>query len=113
MRKLNASMVVVFATLAGASASAWAKVSAQQGNPAAVMLAQAHADAPQPVLAHDGLQHVRLNAVAPAAEKAIARVAEPVRFADRTPDQEKANMGMMILVGLGMLGTVMVKNNRS
>jgi len=64
-------------------------------------------------VAYDGLQHARLNATAPAARQTIAREAEPARVLDHTPGQEKANMGMMIPVGLGMLGTVKVKNKRS
>lgn len=82
MKRFNASLVVVFATLA-ASACAWAEVPAQQG------------------------QQIAMVAPVSASARPAAVVID-----SRAPDTERANMGMMILVGLGIVGTLMVKNNR-
>ena len=112
MRIFSAKSVVVLATLAGASG--WAQVSIQQGNQPAVPVTQVYIAAPRPAGDRSGLQPVTLHATAtPVARRTVYGVTEPAALMDPAPEQETANMGMMILVGLGMVGTVIVKNNRS
>lgn len=102
MRALSTKSVVVVAVLAGASVSGWAKVSAQQGSQPAELAAQA-----QPHVQPVALYPTPFAGPQPTATQVEA--ATPVMG----PDQEQANMGMVVLVGLGMLGTLMVKSRRS
>jgi hypothetical protein len=103
MRTFSAKSVVVVAALAGASASGWAKVSTQQGGQQDMLVAQAQT----------GMQPAAFY-VSPVAlgQPRAERVASATVVQEPAPAQEKANMGMMLLVGLGMVGTLIVKNNR-
>jgi hypothetical protein len=100
MRIFSAKSVVALATLAGASASGRARVSIPQENPGPVLATRAHIDASRPAGSHYGLHATSLNATTPVARRTVAEVTEPSAVMDPTPEQEKANMGMMILVGL-------------
>lgn len=114
MRTFSAKSVVVVAALAGASVSGWAKVSTQPGDSQGVQIAQAQTGM-QRTVANDftGMQPAAFY-VSPVAlgQPRAERVASATAAQEPAPAQEKANMGMMLLVGLGMVGTLIVKNNR-
>ncbi len=104
MRTFSAKSVCVIAVLAGAAAPAWAKVSvsAQQVDQQEELAAQAPT----------GVQSVAAFHPAPLVgpQPTVTRVDAATPVLD--PEQEQANMGMMILVGLGMVGTLMAKARR-
>jgi hypothetical protein len=114
MRTFSAKSVVVVAALAGASVSSWAKVSAQQEGRQDTLVVQAHMVV-QPVVVsnYPGLPTAVLYP-APAAlgQPQADAVATATAVQEPAPGQESANMGMMILVGLGLVGTLIVKSNR-
>lgn len=109
MKRFNAGlMVVVFATL-GASAPAGAKVSASQGEKPAMVAPAAQVGAAQTS------QSRGLQAAVFYAPSTISASTSPTAAVidNQAPDTERANMGMMVLVGLGMVGTLVVKSNRT
>ena len=115
MRTFGAKSVVVVAALAGASVSGWAKVSVQPGDSQGMQVAQVQTGMLRAVASdfanpQPAAFYVTPVALVPAKTDGVA-TATAVR--EPAPAQEKANMGMMILVGLGMVGTLVVKSNRS
>jgi hypothetical protein len=115
MRTFSAKSVVVVAALAGASVSGWAKVSTQQGGQQDMLLATAQIGMQQAVAsAPPGLQTAAFyQAPAALGRPQADSVATATAVQEPAPGQEKANMGMMILVGLGMVGTLIFKSKRS
>lgn len=115
MRTFSAKSVVVVAALAGASVSGWAKVSTQQGGQQDMLSAQAQTGMQRAVVSdHPGLQTAAFYpSPATLGRPQADSVATATAVQEPAPGQEKANMGMMILVGLGMVGTLIVKSNRS
>jgi hypothetical protein len=116
MRTFSAKSVVVVAALAGASVSGWAKVSTQQGGQQDMLLATAQIGMQRAVVGddHPGLQTAAFYPAPAALGRPQAdSVATATAVQEPAPGQEKANMGMMILVGLGMVGTLIFKSKRS
>jgi len=109
MKRFNASLVVVFATLG--AAPTWAKVSAHQGEELS-WLAPAAQSGGTKLPAGRSIRPADYY-VPPTATPKLANAGTAAVATDNPAhDSERANMGMMILVGLGMVGTLMVKSSR-